>query len=68
MGLAGSFRPDQSKGVGGPFRPIVDELERALVAWSGQKILARVAFRVIERERELTRANGHGAQVGGFPV
>jgi hypothetical protein len=37
-------------------RPSVDKLERLFVARSGQKILARVAFGVIERERELPRA------------
>ena len=41
-------------------RPRVDEPERTLVARSGQKILARITFRVIKRERKLARAIGHG--------
>ncbi len=68
MRLAGSFRPDQGNGIRGPIRPAVDELECALVARSGQKILTGIVFGVIERERELARAGGHGAQVDGFPV
>jgi hypothetical protein len=62
MRLAGSLRPDQGDGsIARPIRPAIDELKRSLVARSGQKVLARIAFGVIERERKLSRAGGHGA-------
>ncbi len=56
MRLAGSFRPDQRDGARRPIRPAIDQRQRAGVARPGQKILARVAFGMIERERELARA------------
>ena len=68
MRLAGPLRPDQGDGIRRPIRPAVDELERARVARSAEKIVAGIAFGVIERERELARAGGHGAQVDPFPV
>ena len=61
MGFSGALRSDQGDGIRGPVRPALDQAERGFVARSGEKIIARVAFSVIERERELTRAKGHGA-------
>ena len=59
MGFAGALGPDQGDGIGRPIRPGIDQRQRVFIAGSGEKILARVAFGVIERERELTRDGGH---------
>jgi hypothetical protein len=61
MSLSTALRSDQRDGARGPIRPAFDEAERRLVARAGEKVLARIAFSVIKRKRELTRANGHGA-------
>src|SRR4029077_5184463 len=58
MGFARALRPDQRDGVGRPIRPAIDQRQRILVGRPGEKILAGITFRVIERERELTRNGG----------
>ena len=53
MGFARAFGTDQGDGTRRPIRPGLDQRQRAGIARSGQKILARVAFGMIECEREL---------------
>ena len=43
---------------------IIDQRERTLVAGAGQKILARIAFGVIECERKLPRAQRTATRTG----
>ena len=68
MRLAGSLRPDQRDGARRPIRPGVDQRQRALIGRSRQEILAREAFGVIERERELPRRKRRSAYDGRLPV
>jgi hypothetical protein len=68
MGLARSLRPDEGQSIGRPIGPAANKLERTFIARPNEKILPRIAFGVIERERELTRALRHDAQVGPLPV
>lgn len=68
MGFAGALRPHQRDRVRRPIRPAIHQRKRLFVARSGQKILARKALGVIERERELVRVMSHVTQLVRSPV
>src|SRR5580700_1795489 len=59
VSFARALGADESDGIRRPIRPGVDQRQRALIAGSGEKILAPVAFLMVECERELTRNEGH---------
>ena len=60
MALAGALRPDQQHHAVRPVRPALDQGERGFVGRAGEKILAREALGMIERERQLAGARRLG--------
>src|SRR6516165_2469895 len=59
MRLARTLWSDKRDGARRPIRPRIDQRQRRRITKPGKKVLAREAFRMIERERELagTRHN-----------
>src|SRR6516225_2833981 len=54
MRLARTLRSNERDGARRPIRPRIDQRQRRGIAGPGKKVLARKAFRMIERERKLT--------------
>src|SRR5205823_7523284 len=67
MAFAATCRADEGQRAIGPIRPALDHVERCSIGGSGQEILARKAFAVRKRKRQLAGTLPSGHEINATP-